>query len=260
MMRKYISVFLFVFMSGWAWGQILPPKPNPPRLVNDLTQTLTADQTNVLEKTLETYQDSTSTQIAVVIIPSVGQYDIADFAVKLGRAWGIGGKKFNNGVLLLIAKNDHKVFIATGYGMEGVLPDATCNDIIDEDMLPNFKAGDYYGGITKAIQDMFAAAGGEYKAGPPPATSGGGGNILGVIFLVMIILFIISRINRGGGGATGSRGGFSGMGLPFLGGFFLGGGFGGGGDEGGGGGGFGGGGFGGFGGGGFGGGGAGGSW
>jgi uncharacterized protein len=262
---RIIKYYLFIFLvfgsfAARSQGSIdtaIPPRPNPPRLVNDIAQLMLPQQDDALEQKLDAYNDSTSTQIAVVIVPTVGDYAMVDYALAIMRKWGVGSKKNNNGVVLLIAKNDHKVFIATGYGMEGVLPDITCKQIIDNDITPNFQEGNYYAGINKAIDDMMLAAAGEYKASPQNQNSGGG-NIIGIIIIIMIILFIISRINRrGGGGNTVSRGGWW-IG-PLIGSAFLGG-WGGGGGGGFGGGGFGGGGFGGFGGGSGGGGGAGGGW
>ena len=95
-----------------------------------------------LESKLITFDDSTSIQLSVVIIETTGDRDISDYAVVLGRAWGIGNKEFNNGILLLVAKNDRKIWIATGYGLEGALPDITTKSIIDNEITPNFKGSD----------------------------------------------------------------------------------------------------------------------
>lgn len=254
-----VAMSLTLLLSVAALAQEVPPKPNPPRLVNDFASMLMPAQIDALEQKLDAYDDSTSTQIVIAIVETVGDYGMVDYAVKLGRTWGVGGKQFNNGVVILISKNDHKAFIATGYGMEGPLPDATCKEIVDNDIIPNFKQQDYYGGLDKATDDIIRAAAGEYKAPPKSAQKGGSGAIFFIIF-ILIILFVIF-MNRGGGGGGGNTYSRRGIG-PFLGGMVAGsllggrgGGFGGGG-----GGGFGGGGFGGFGGGGFGGGGAGGSW
>jgi uncharacterized protein len=245
------------FMMRGASAQQVPAKPNPPRLVNDYANMLMPAQVDALEQKLDNYADTTSTQIAVVIIPTVGDYAMVDYAVKLGREWGVGGKKFNNGIVILIARDDHKAFIATGYGMEGAVPDATCKEIIDNDIIPAFKQGNYYAGLNKATDDIIAAAAGEYKA-PKRAPHQGSGLVFFIVFIAIILLIILlsSRGGGGGGGRTYSRHGIG----PFIGGMIagdiLGGGFRGGGGFGGGGGG----GFGGFGGGSFGGGGAGGGW
>jgi len=260
-LSRIILVCVGVFLSVVTFAQNVPPKPVPPRLVNDFANMLMPAQVDALEQKLDAYNDSTSTQIVVAIVETVGDYGMVDYAVKLGRTWGVGGKQFNNGVVVLIAKNDHKAFIATGYGMEGPLPDATCKEIVDNDIIPNFKKEDYYDGLDKATDDIIAAAAGEYKA-PSKAPNGGAAGAVFFIIFILIVLFVIF-ISRGGGGGGGNTYSRRGIG-PFLGGMIagniLGGGGGFGGGRGGGFGGGGGGGFGGFGGGSFGGGGAGGSW
>jgi len=258
---KKLLLPILLFLASVTIGQIekvIPPQPVPPRLVVDLTGTLAPDQRDALEAKLVAYDDTTSNQIAVVIIPTTGDYDISDVAYMLGRNWGVGNKDFNNGIVFLVAKNDRKVFIATGYGLEGAIPDITAKRIIENEVVPNFRGNDYYRGIDYGVDALIQAAAGEYKAPAGYADrgrKGKGGNLLGMIIVFMIILFILSRINRGGGGAFMSRRGYrnwtgpSTMWFPPS----RGGGSGWGGGGGGGG-------FGGFGGGGFGGGGAGGSW
>lgn len=247
---------LLVLSSTWAVAQQIPARPDPPRLVNDFAHLLTPSQVDALEQKLDTYNDSTSTQIAVVTVDQVGDIGMVDYAVKLGRSWGIGGKQFNNGVVLLISKNEHKAFIATGYGMEGPLPDARCKDIIDNDVLPNFKQQNYFKGLDEATNDIIASAAGEYHARPKAKSKNNGGFFALFILVMLLAIFFFGR-GGGGGGTMISRRGW-GMG-PFLG-AGLGAALGDWGGGSGGGGGFGGGGFGGFGGGSFGGGGAGGSW
>lgn len=257
--KKTFSFIFLLLFACTAISQNLPKKPDPPRLVNDYTNTLTPDQQQALENKLVAFDDSTSTQIAVVIIPSLDGYDVAEYNVALGRAWGVGGKQFNNGVVLLIAKNDRKLNIATGYGVEGALPDITAKHIIDEVIVPNFKGDDFYRGINEGTDAIMKAVEGEYKI-PRAAKSNVRGTAKAVIFIVLLILFFILA-NRGGGGKGGfiSRRGYrSILGQVILSELLRGGGRGGGGWSGGGS--SGGGGFGGFGGGSFGGGGASGSW
>lgn len=242
----------------------IPPKPNPPRLVNDYAGILVKSEADELERKLVAYNDSTSTEIAIVLVKSIGDYDIAEVALKILRDWGIGSKK-NNGVLILAAINDRRIRIETGYGMEGAVPDAVAFGIIDKVIKPNFRAQHYYQGLDEAVDDIIAAAAGEYKGVPRSKPGPGGGNVIGVIIFILILVFIISRGGGGGrgGGRVMSRRGDSvfggiigGMIGSSLGRGGFGGGFGGGGWSGGGGGG----GFGGFGGGSGGGGGASGSW
>lgn len=257
-MRKiFLSIFFLV--SLFAQAQIdkaIPPRPNPPRLVTDQTGTLTRDQMDALERKLVAYDDSTSNQIAVVIIPSTGDYDISDYTFALGRAWGVGNKKNNNGVVVLVAKNDRKVFIAPGYGLEGAIPDITAKQIIDNEILPNFKGNDFYRGLDEGTDALMEAARGEYKAPAGYANRGDGEGGVPILLIIIVIIIVIMIISRGGGrgGSFMSRRGYRDFrGPPVI--WFPTGGGGGGGGFGGGGGGFGG-----FGGGSFGGGGAGGSW
>lgn len=251
-----------LFCSAMAGAQKVPPRPSPPKLVNDFVGLLTADQRNHLEQQLVAYDDSTSIQVAVVIVSTLDDYDPVDYAVKLGREWGVGNKKTNNGVIFLLSvePGKRKVFIAPGYGLEGALPDITIKQIVENEVIPQFRQENYYRGISKGIESIILASQGEYKApegyGDRSKGKGGGGGFIFILILVAVVLLL----GVGGGGPRGgmmSRRGFRGIGaLPFL--FFPGGGSGG--WSGGGGGSSSGGGFGGFGGGSFGGGGAGGSW
>jgi uncharacterized protein len=253
-MKKLLSIFLSLFISVVVFAQasfdanaLLKGPTGTPKLVNDYANILTADQKQTLENKLDAFDDSTSTQIAVVIVPNVGENDITDFTVNLGKAWGVGGKQNNNGVVLLISIDDHKLSIAPGYGLEGALPDVTCSQIIDQVIVPQFKGNDYYRGIDDGTDAIIQAAQGVYKAPAGYHADGGSGiSIFKIIFIIIIIIVFLASRGGGGGGFLGG----------LLLGNALGGGFGGsrGGDSGGGGG------FGGFGGGGFGGGGASGSW
>ena len=269
MFRKLLSVIGLLLLGFVAIAQNYPPKSNT--LVTDYTNTLSAAEKQQLENKLVAFDDSTSTQIAIVIIKSVGDYDINEYGAGLGRNWGIGQKGKNNGVLILVAINDRKLTIQTGYGVEGALPDVIAQQIRLNDINPRFKQGDYYGGLNAATDDIIRYTKGEYKAPKNDATNNAkgdndsGGSIVIFVLIIIVILWIIFR-NRGGGGQViGSRGGAS----PFW--WFVAGSmWGGGGDSGGwgsssgggndSGGGGGGGDFGGFGGGDFGGGGSGGSW
>lgn len=264
-MKRFFFTILFFIQALFCLSQNIPARPSPPRLVNDYTQTLTPDQQYTLEQKLVAYDDSTSNQVVVVIVPTIDDYEPAEYATKLGRAWGVGNKKTNNGVVLLIVKGDGKgkVFIAPGYGLEGALPDITCKSIIDNVIIPNFKQEDFFRGIELGTTAIIKAAAGEYKAPQgyrKQKGRGGGGSILGIIIIIFIVLMLVGRGGGGGrGGGMFSRRGYGGfvegaiLGSLLSGGGRGGGGWGGGGDSGGGG-------FGDFGGGSFGGGGSGGSW
>lgn len=255
-MKKIIFPILFLFLGAIAQAQIekiLPEAPNPPKLVVDYTNTLTVDQVNALESKLKLYDDSTSNQLAVVLVQNTGIYEIADYAYQLGRKWGVGNKEFNNGIVVLVSIEKHQVFIATGTGLEGAVPDMIAKQIIESSIVPNFKGNDYYGGLNKGTDDLITSIKGEYKAPPGYADrNNDNGDIPIGIILFFIIIIILSMKNKGGGGGSFmSRRGYTG--IPPIIGFPLGGGGSDSSDSGGGS-------FGGFGGGGFSGGGAGGSW
>ena len=241
-------------------AQTIPPRPDPPRLVNDLAGLLQPEQVQALEQKLVAYNDSTSSQIAVVTVPNLDGDDIADYAQKLYEAWGIGRKGKNNGILVLVAQQEHTARIQTGYGLEGAVPDALAKRIISNTLVPAFRQNNYFEGLDTATDELIALAKGEYKGDPSDQSdgdhSGSGIPFWAIIIILVFVFFLLSRGNRGGRGGGG--GGFI---PPIIFGDFSGGrGVFGGGGGGWGGGGGGGGGFGGFGGGSSGGGGASGSW
>ncbi|UTA68172.1 YgcG family protein [Emticicia sp. 21SJ11W-3] len=243
-------LILFFLLQSLAFAQDIPEKPNPARFVNDFVGgLLSPDQTAQLEAKLKGYYDTTSTQITIVIVKTVQPYDISEYAFKLGKAWGIGEKGKNNGIVVLWAPGDRKVFIATGYGMEGTITDAYSKRIIEKDIKPRFKEARYYEGLDVATDKIINYAKGEFK---DDKEDDGDGSWLGFVVVIIIIFVIIAILSRGKGGNHGNRGG--GGWIPYT--TFTGwgsssGGWSGGGDSGG---------FGGFGGGDFGGGGAGGDY
>lgn len=266
---KKIILLLFISVGiSTVFGQQIEKRPNPPVAVNDFANMLEPFQREALEQKIRNYNDTTSTGIVIITVPSLQGYDIAEVALKYMRTWGPGEKGKNNGVIILVSKGDHKARIETGYGMEGVLPDILCKQIIDERMIPFFKNNDYYAGFDNAVDAIIQAAAGEYKVDPNAKLKDkfSIGKLIPVIILFIIIIFFISSRGGGGGGSYMSRRGSRSFmdALPWflLGNMMGGGGRGGGGFGGGGfgGGGFGGGGFGGFGGGSGGGGGASGGW
>lgn len=257
---KHIFLLLAVLVVMPSLAQNFPPKPNPPRLVNDFLHILTADQQQALEQKLMDFDKRTSTQIAIVTTDDIAGMDAGDYAVELGNKWGVGGtKEFNNGVVFLIYRSKdelkRKVFIATGKGLEGVLPDYTCSEIIDNEVRPYLKAKDFYRALDNGTTAIIKATEGKYTAPAGYAKKSKGGSIFKTLLIIFLIIIFLSVISKGGGGGSYmSRRGYTGFGGPTIW-------WGGGGSSGwGGGGSSGGGGFGGFGGGSFGGGGAGGDW
>jgi uncharacterized protein len=260
-MKKIILALFLTFLYTGSFAQDFPAKPST--LVNDYTGTLTEVQKQQLENKLVAFDDSSSTQIAIAIVKSVGQYDINDYALGLGRKWGVGGAKKNNGVMIVVALGDRKIAMQTGYGLEGALPDIITKRIIDNEIKPYFKEGDYYSGLDAGTTAIIKYTKGEYKNENPKAKRSQKNAGSGIFIIIIIIVVIIIIIRKGGGGGGSQVLGGRGSGSGFLTGMLLGGlmnsgrGSGsswGGGSSGGGGG------FGGFGGGSFGGGGSSGSW
>jgi len=268
-MKQFLfSLFLFLF-SFSVYAQDIPERPNPPRLVNDLANVLSDQEEQQLESELVQFNDQTSTQICIVTLPTLNGMEISDLSFKIGEKWGVGQKGKNNGIVIVfkpkIGNEKGAIFVAVGYGLEGIIPDAVANGkVIDKEMIPRFRENDIYGGLSAGTKVLKSLALGEYtadayqkKTSGKKSEKGGGG-----FFLVILIIIVLVSLFKGGRGGHYNSGGS----LPFwlalgllgsgnrgggsFGGFSGGsGGFGGGG-----------GGFGGFGGGSFGGGGAGGSW
>ncbi|RFZ92227.1 TPM domain-containing protein [Mucilaginibacter conchicola] len=202
MLKKlFICLGLLLFV-GKVFSQDFPERPN--RLVTDYTGTLSENDKETLQQKLIAYFDSTSTQIAVVMMQSTGEYDINQYATGLLRKWGIGTKEKNNGVLVLVALKDRKMAISTGYGAEGALPDITTQDIIQNDMKPKFRQNDYFGGLDAATDDIIKAMSGEYKSDKKPGKNDGGGGSVGIIIIIVVIILIII-FRKGGGGGGGRR-------------------------------------------------------
>ncbi|HZK93747.1 MAG TPA: TPM domain-containing protein [Prolixibacteraceae bacterium] len=264
---RTLLLFVALFFSLTSIAQEeFPARPEPPRLVNDFAGVLSAEQVASLENKLVNFYQKTSTQISIVTVKSIFGYDKADYAQKLSEKWGIGQKGKNNGILILVkpklANERGEVFVAVGYGLEAVVPDAVARQtIVSAELIPAFKQNDYFTGLDKSTDVLISLTSGEFTADQYVKSvkkEGKGG--IGGFALIMIILVILFIFKRGGGTSHGIGGSTRGL----LGGMLLGSMLGGnhGGSWGGfsGGGGSSGGGFGGFGGGSFGGGGAGGSW
>lgn len=256
---KIAFILLFAIFSINIFSQI-PKRPYPQRLVNDFAGIFTQSQRNELERILITVDDSTSNQICVVTVKDMGGMDKAQYATELGEEWGVGDKRFDNGIVILIKPKTTggrgELFIAIGQGLEGAIPDAIANRISDNIMIPYFKKNDYFGGTMAGIGYLYKLAKGEIDVDRLKSKKGGNG-IFGLIIIFVILAIIFSRRS---GGSNGGHTSYGSSIFPWL---LLGGmsgGFGSGRSSGGFGGGDFGGGFGGFGGGGFGGGGAGGSW
>ena len=261
--RIIFSLSLLLALSVTISAQDCFPAKDENRLVYDEVGVLSSSERSSLESKLSEFARTSSNQIVVVIVPELCGMDRAQFATELGHAWGVGQEKFDNGVVFLVkptgGQGQRHVFIAVGYGLEGAIPDITAKQIVDYEVLPEFRNGNLYKGIDRGTNVIMELAAGEYNAEvyAQRKTQGqwiGAAVILAIFILIFFVFVFRAReyanvnnidfwtalwlISNTGRSHRGSWGGFSGRG----------------------GGGFGGGGFGGFGGGGFGGGGAGGSW
>lgn len=257
---KWLALSFLMMVSAVGYAQEFPKQSSPPRLVNDFASIFTSQQINALEKKLVAFSDTTSTQIAVVSVKSLGGMDISTYATELAQAWGIGVKGKDNGVLVLVkpkvgtAKGE--TFIAVGYGLEGAIPDVIASRIVREVMLPNFQNSQMYKGVDEATSLLMGFASGEYSADAIASKEeSGGASVLFFVIAMIVISFLRASARQRSATSQTYTGNNTTTNIPPI--LFFGptfgrshssrsGGFGGG--------------FGGFGGGGFGGGGAGGSW
>ncbi|WP_299113111.1 YgcG family protein [uncultured Winogradskyella sp.] len=258
------TLFLLSFQYTEAQYQI-PETPEFQTSVYDYINLFSESEKNNLEQKLIRYSDTTSTQIVIITIPSTEGENINYLGAQWGQKWEIGQEKEDNGVLILLAKNDRKIAINTGYGVEHLLTDAMSKRIIDRDIIPYFKRNDYYGGLNRGADAIFEVLTGEYQGSRQSSSNNefpfGLLFILFIIFIIFIIAIskhkggrgggnrgnhknstsileaiILSNMGRGSyrsGSSSGGFGGFSGGSSGGFGGGFGGGGFGGGGASGG---------------------------
>lgn len=263
-MKKLLFGFLFIVSSLLVSSQddIIPDAPNPPKLVNNFSKEfpdfLSSAEQQQLENKLVAFDKSTSNQIVIVIVDDFGGLASYEYASKLGNKWGVGQEKFKNGVVVLVkptgGAGEREVFITAAGGLQGAIPDAATNQIVQNEILPEFKNGNIYAGLDKATDVLMSLAKSEYNYSDYLKSSEGNPSatppvILLIIFLVVMVLLWKKRgpfsrgytIGRGGryhGGwgsgswGGGGFGGFSGGGGGGFGGFGGGGGFNGGGSGG----------------------------
>lgn len=200
-MNKLISILiLLIFSVAGVSAQGIPSRPTPPRLVNDMANIIEDKSEARMERTLVSFDNSTSTQIAVVTVDDLQGYDIADFAIRLGEAWGVGSEKNNNGIVVLVkpktASSNGQAFIAVGYGLEDVVPDAIAKRIVEYEMIPQFKNNDMTSGIYAAVNTLTEITSGKYTAEQYKEKTSDGPSFLGFLFflLIFIVLPIFSKV------------------------------------------------------------------
>ncbi len=244
------TIGCILLAAGLARAQEFPRPTDPPRLVNDFAGMLTTQQRTALENKLVEFDRSSSTQIAVITVDDLQGLDVSDYAARIFDAWGIGGKGKDNGILILVKPKTPdsagQVFISTGYGLEGAVPDALAGRIVDYDLLPEFRSGNYYGGLDKATTTLIGLTRGEFTADEYIRRNENEGWLVSLAtFVILIVVFLLLsgrrkrgyNVSRGGGvfippviigggrgrgggfgGFTGGGGGFGGFGGGFTGG------------------------------------------
>jgi uncharacterized protein len=215
---------LAIAIGSSGVAEIIPPKPD--RYFNDAAQVVDTSAALRFNEQLAQFERETSNQILVAIYPTMqSESDVADYTQRIAQTWGVGQKGRNNGAVLFVFVQNRQMFIQTGYGLEGALPDATCYDITHNLIAPRFKQGDYAGGLEAGITAMMQAARGEYQGSGKTrreTESGPKAVPLAAIIFVLIVIFIIMMSLRR---TVRRRGyGYSGWGGPYIGGFGSGGG------------------------------------
>jgi uncharacterized protein len=240
-MRKSPNWILFLTVAALICATMVAQEAKIPKLlkrVTDFTGTLSASEIEILERDLAVFEDSTSNQLVVVIVSTVGEEAIEEYALRIAEANRIGQKGRDNGIILLIAKADRKIRIQVGYGLEGVLPDGLAGTIIRREITPAFRANDFYGGVKAGVDAIMLATRNEYKGAKKKPTTDF--PLIMVMIILGIVFFTIARSARrnaglmsaaglpifygggrprgGGGSGGGGFGGFSGGGGSFGGG------------------------------------------
>ncbi len=191
------GLFLLLF-AGLAGAQALRLVPVLSARVTDQTATLSAEQRGQLEAKLAAFERQKGAQIAILIVPSVTPESVAEYALRVVEAWKLGRKGVDDGALLLVAKEDRKLRIEVGYGLEGALNDATAKRIISETISPRFKEGDFYGGIDAGLEAMIKVVGGEPLPEPqqPNRATSSEGDFESLLPIGFILVFVVGGILR----------------------------------------------------------------
>ncbi len=209
MRYQRLSLFtLFLFFCGFSFAQFqIPDKPKEQTSVYDYVNLLSDGQEKTLEQKLIRYSDSTSTQIVIAIIGSTQGENITFLGAQWGEKWGIGQADMDNGILILLAKDDRKIAINTGYGAEGSLTDALSRRIIENGILPHFKEGDYYGGLNRGADLIFQVLNGEFQEERTFENNESFplGTFLPFIIFFVILIILSNRNRRNNGGKNGGR-------------------------------------------------------
>lgn len=207
--RAVFSSGLLALLAGAvAWAQVEVPALTAP--VTDLTQTLTPEQIATLDRTLRDYEAREGSQIAILLVPTTEPETIEQYAIRVAEVWKLGRRGVDDGVLVLVAKEDRAVRIEVGYGLEGALPDVIANRITDQVIVPRFREGDFFGGLSAAVDRIVAVLEGEPLPEPEqraPASGKGIGSLLPLLFMFVFVgSSMLRRLFGGFGGASVTAG------------------------------------------------------
>jgi uncharacterized protein len=207
-----IRAAVLFFVAVAAWAQVAVP-PLTAR-VTDLTGTLTREQQAGLERMLQEFEARKGTQLAVLMVPTTAPEPIEQYALRVGEQWKIGRKKVDDGAILVVAKDDRALRIEVGYGLEGVLNDATASRIIREIIVPRFREGDFYGGINAGLDRVMRLIDGEPLPEPARSSPAAEGGLMQLLPVLLIVAFVGGALLRAvlgrflGAAATGGVVGF----------------------------------------------------
>lgn len=192
--RALLAAAMLILLSHAAAQIAVPPLK---ARVTDLTATLSAGQRGALEEKLAAFEARKGAQIAVLVVPTTQPEAVEQYAVRVEETWKLGRKGVDDSVLMVVAKDDRKLWIEVGYGLEGVLPDATTKRIIEEEIVPRFKQGDYPGGIAAGVDRILRVIDGE-PLPPPRRTSSrdSGGDLQSLLIFGFILVFVVGGILR----------------------------------------------------------------
>jgi uncharacterized protein len=208
-MKKFFAIVCVLLCLSALAGEVIPPAPA--QYFNDYANVVSSSTVSQLNRQLEQFERDSSCQIVVAVYSKM-QTDssMEDYTTRIFTSWKIGQKGKDNGAALFVFIQDRKMFIKTGYGLEGAMPDAICKRIIENEIKPRFKTGDYDGGLTAGVNAMLAAAKGEYRGTGRTVSDNASHWGLVLFFLIIFIIIWYFQIRYGwGGGWSGGRGGWS---------------------------------------------------
>ncbi len=203
-MKKYVVIAFCMLVAAPFWSMAqdkLPVPAQPQSWVNDYAGVFSSQEKSALELKLNEFEYRSSTQIFVVTVDDNGGYAVSDLSQRIGEQWGVGQQGKDNGLLILMDMQDNDVYISTGYGLEEYIPDIIASRITQNELIPNFKTGDFYTGVDAGIDVMISLLDGKFTADEykKQTSSGGGSSIGAIIFMIIVISMIFGGRRRSSG-------------------------------------------------------------